>query len=76
MRKVLHRLAAIAAVSLMTLYAGAGSAETPVGLENFPVRYGDRENKKIDCRSMKRYDHLSTEKYASQMKKEKGENIC
>lgn len=47
MRKVLHRLAAIAAVSLMTLYAGAGSAETPVGLENFPVRYGDRENKKI-----------------------------
>lgn len=47
MRKMLYRMTVMLTVFLMTLYAGAGSAETPAGLENFPVRYGDRESKKI-----------------------------
>ena len=33
--------------ALLILTAAAGSAETPAGLENFPVRFGDRESRKI-----------------------------
>ncbi len=44
-RKLLHRLAGLLAALLMILSVSAGTAET--GLENFPVRFGDRESKKI-----------------------------
>ena len=45
LRRRLCRLAAFAAALITALSAGAGAAET--GLENFPVRFGDRESNKI-----------------------------
>ena len=45
MKSNLHRLAVLLAALLMVFSAGTGSAET--GLENFPVRFGDRESRKI-----------------------------
>ena len=41
------RKAAAAVAGLLVFSAAAGLAETPAGLENFPVRYGDRESRKI-----------------------------
>lgn len=45
MKKTLRKLAGILAALLALSCAGTGFAET--GLENFPVRYGDRESNKI-----------------------------
>ena len=45
LRKNLYRLTGMLMVFLFLFSAGAGTAET--GLENFPVRYGDRESNKI-----------------------------
>ena len=47
MRKKWYRLTEVLAVLLLSVFVGIGSAEIPAGLENFPVRYGDRENRKI-----------------------------
>ena len=47
MRNKRYRLAVVLIVLLLVIHGGTGSAETPAGLENFPVRYGDRESKKI-----------------------------
>ncbi len=47
MRKGLSWLAGVLAVLLLTVCTGTAFAEAPAGLENFPVRYGDRESKKI-----------------------------
>ena len=45
LRKNLYRLTGILMVFLFLISAGTGAAET--GLENFPVRYADRESNKI-----------------------------
>ncbi len=48
LKKNLHTLAGILAVLLALTIAGAGTAEgTKTGLENFPVRFGNRESNKI-----------------------------
>ena len=46
MRSVIRKAAA-ALACLLVLSAATALAETPAGLENFPVRYGDRESRKI-----------------------------
>ena len=46
MRSVIRKAAA-ALACLLVLSAATALAETPAGLENFPVGYGDRESRKI-----------------------------
>ena len=48
MRKIARGLAGMLALVLIAVSFGAGSAEgTETGLENFPVRFGNRSSKKI-----------------------------